>query len=193
VPNDRSEVAAYLASCLPAASVRAGMATVLVELPEPEPGLLDRVSDLLPEYRPGSMAVAGPARTVPIAVVYDGPDLRDVARILDCSMADVVSAHTTQVWSVAMMGFAPGFGYLVPADDPQLDWSRLHRRDRPRERVPAGSVAVAAGMSAVYPSGMPGGWHLIGRTGLRVFDAADERDPSLLKPGDLVRFTVEDR
>ncbi len=87
-----------------------------------------------------------------------------------------------------MMGFAAGFGYLVPTGPSLLDWSAVARRDRPRDRVPAGSVALAAGMSAVYPEAMPGGWHLIGQTSVRMFDATDAGSPSLLHPGDLVRF-----
>ena len=69
-----------------------------------------------------------------------------------------------------------------------LDWSSVSRRDRPRDRVPAGSVALAAGMSAVYPEEMPGGWQLLGRTPARMFDAAHESAPSLLRHSDTVRF-----
>jgi allophanate hydrolase subunit 1 len=87
-----------------------------------------------------------------------------------------------------MMGFAAGFGYRVPEGPWLLDWSSVARRDRPRDRVPAGSVALAAGMSAVYPEEMPGGWQLLGHTSARLFDAANASSPSLLRPSDTVRF-----
>ena len=92
-----------------------------------------------------------------------------------------------------MMGFAPGFGYLIPIGAPLLRWDALDRRDRPRAQVPLGSVALAAGMSAVYPEPMPGGWHLIGTTTTRLFDAADLHAPTLLQPDDVVRFLEERR
>jgi len=89
-----------------------------------------------------------------------------------------------------MMGFAPGFGYLIPDGRSLVDWSKLARRSDPRAEVPAGSVAIAAGMSAVYPANMPGGWHLIGQTAALVFDV-DRSPPALLAPGDVVTFRSE--
>ncbi len=133
-------------------------------------------------------AVSGVETCVAIPVAYGGEDLPMVAQALRASVEDVIRAHQEQRWTVAMMGFAPGFGYLVPIGDPLLDWTALARRDRPRERVASGSVAVAVGMSAVYPADMPGGWHLIGRTSLRLFDPADDATPSVLRPGAEVRF-----
>jgi len=189
-PDQRGAVASSLARSLPTLVVRAGMQTVLVESAEPDPALLAVVADSLDAFTPVTPAARTEPRTVGIAVEYDGPDLDVVAQAFGCSTSEVISAHVGQVWSVAMMGFAPGFGYLVPNGAPLLDWGALARRDRPRARVPAGSVAVAAGMSAVYPSTMPGGWHVIGLTQARLFDASDERAPSLLLPGDLVRFTA---
>ena len=123
-----------------------------------------------------------------IHVDYSGADLAEVAGLLSCGVDEVVSAHQEQAWSVAMMGFAAGFGYLVPIGRPLLDWSSVPRRDRPRDRVPPGSVALAAGMSAVYPEAMPGGWQLLGSTAARLFDAGADASPTLLHPGDVVRF-----
>ncbi|MFZ9988306.1 MAG: 5-oxoprolinase subunit B family protein, partial [Candidatus Nanopelagicales bacterium] len=102
-----------------------------------------------------------------IPVVYDGDDLREVADLTGLTVDEVVAAHSGATYTVAFCGFAPGFAYLTGTDD------RLHlpRRDTPRTRVPAGSVAIAAGYSAVYPLASPGGWHLLGRTGVRIFDA----------------------
>nr|WP_156610520.1 allophanate hydrolase subunit 1 [Auraticoccus cholistanensis] len=122
---------------------------------------------------------------VEIPVVYDGEDLPDVARLLGCDEDEVVRRHTGTEWTVAFCGFAPGFGYLT-ADDG--DW-QIARRSSPRTRVPAGSVALAGEYSGVYPRQSPGGWQLIGRTELAVFDL--HRDPpALLTPGTRVRFTA---
>jgi KipI family sensor histidine kinase inhibitor len=106
-----------------------------------------------------------------------------VAGLTGLSPEDVVAAHTGQTWRVAFAGFAPGFGYLVGEDD------RLHvpRRDEARTRVPAGAVALAGEYAGVYPRTSPGGWQLIGRTDLVLFDP-DRDPPALLRPGTRVRF-----
>ena len=119
--------------------------------------------------------------TVP--VVYDGADLADVAAAAGLSVRDLVAAHLRLTWRVAFVGFTPGFGYLVPDGD----WPEVPRRADPRTRVPAGSVAVAGHYSGVYPGASPGGWQLIGRTDLRVWDTGRE-PPALLVPGTTVRF-----
>ncbi|RPA59881.1 carboxyltransferase domain-containing protein [Gordonia oryzae] len=123
---------------------------------------------------------------VAITVTYDGVDLDAVATTLGCGVGDVVTAHTATRWRVQFMGFAPGFGYLVPedADNPLL---RIGRRAQPRTRVPAGAVSVAAGYSAIYPRPSPGGWQLLGRTSIRLWDET-AHPPSLLAPGTFVRF-----
>ncbi|GII79552.1 allophanate hydrolase [Sphaerisporangium rufum] len=124
------------------------------------------------------------AAEVTVPVVYDGADLAEVAALTGMSEREVVDAHTGTPWTVAFTGFAPGFGYLV-GGHPRL---RVPRRRESRVRVPAGSVALAAGYSAVYPGESPGGWQLIGRTGLAVWDLAAD-PPALLRPGTRVRFT----
>jgi KipI family sensor histidine kinase inhibitor len=136
----------------------------------------------------------GPAgEPVDIAVSYDGDDLVSVARRLGIDAPGVVAAHTSIVWRVQFMGFAPGFGYLVPHEAPTDDAARtlcaLPRRSESRTSVPAGAVAVAAGYSAVYPRSSPGGWNLLGHTGLALWDL-DREPPALLEPGRLVRFTA---
>ena len=120
---------------------------------------------------------------VEIPVVYDGADLDDVARLTGLSRSEVVDAHTGQTWRVAFGGFAPGFGYLVGEDD------RLHvpRRAEPRTSVPAGSVALAGEYAGVYPRASPGGWQLVGRTDVVLFDV-DRDPPALLRPGVRVRL-----
>ncbi len=121
--------------------------------------------------------------TVTIDVHYDGADLEDVARQIGRTIDEVVDLHSGVDYEVAFCGFAPGFGYLRGLPDVL----HLPRRATPRTRVPAGSVAIAAEFSAVYPSESPGGWHLLGHTDLVLFDG--HRDPpALLSPGTPVRF-----
>lgn len=119
---------------------------------------------------------------IEIPVVYDGADLEDVAALLRCDVAEVVRRHTAEDWTVAFCGFAPGFGYMTAPSQ----WD-VPRRKSPRTKVPPGSVALAGEFSGVYPRESPGGWQLIGRTDLAVFDL--DRDPAaLLQPGRRVRF-----
>ena len=124
-----------------------------------------------------------PAIDVVIDVVYDGADLDSVGRITGLGAAGVVAAHTGAPWRVAFGGFVPGFAYLV-GGDPRLD---VPRRDEPRTRVPAGSVALAGEFSGVYPRETPGGWQLIGRTDARLWDISHD-DPALLTAGMTVQF-----
>ena len=120
---------------------------------------------------------------VEIPVTYDGEDLGDVATLLEVEPADVVRRHTGEEWTVAFGGFAPGFGYLTSASG---QWN-VPRRSSPRTKVPAGSVALAGEFSGVYPRESPGGWQLIGRTDIAVFDLS--REPAaLLRPGNRIRF-----
>jgi KipI family sensor histidine kinase inhibitor len=142
----------------------------------------------LEDVKTGKPADARQSAEVEIEVRYDGIDLDESALVLGVSVPELVSAHSRQEWQVDLMGFAPGFGYLVPIGERMVDWPRLPRRDRPRESVPRGSVAIAAGMSAVYPAAMPGGWHLLGTTEAHLFDATMRLQPSLLVPGSRVRF-----
>lgn len=124
---------------------------------------------------------------VDIPVCYDGddfaPDLPAVAEALGLTPERVAELHSGVEYDVAFLGFAPGFAYL--ADLPEA--LRVPRLDTPRVRVPAGSVAIAGRYTGIYPASTPGGWRLIGRTPMRMFDALRER-PSLLGPGDRVRF-----
>lgn len=125
-------------------------------------------------------------RTIEIPVCYGaeyGPDLAAVATQVHLSEAEVIARHAAGAYTVAMLGFAPGFPYLLGLD------ATLHvpRRSEPRTRVPAGSVAIGGAQTGIYPKQLPGGWHLLGRTPLRLFDAARE-PPTLLVPGDGVRF-----
>ncbi|NTW42056.1 MAG: carboxyltransferase domain-containing protein, partial [Cellulomonadaceae bacterium] len=134
---------------------------------------------------PAPAGVARARRTAPttIEVVYDGPDLAEVAGLRGLSVEAVVAEHTDQTWTGAFGGFAPGFVYLTGrgADVP--------RRSTPRTVVPAGAVGVAGGFSAVYPTRSPGGWHLIGLAQAVMWDP--DRDPAaLVAPGGSVRFVA---
>jgi KipI family sensor histidine kinase inhibitor len=139
----------------------------------------------VPVTSPG--AAAASARDlradIVIDVVYDGADLDEVARLTGLTRDQVVAAHTGTLWRVGFGGFAPGFAYLVGGDE------RLNvpRQSDPRTRVPAGSVALAGEFSGVYPRESAGGWQLIGRTDVTLFDV-DRDPPALLRPGMWVQF-----
>lgn len=111
------------------------------------------------------------------------PDLDDVARRTGLSTDEIVRLHTGMRFHVYMVGFAPGYPYM--GDLPQS--MVLPRRTDPRTRVPAGSIAIATTMTAIYPVESPGGWHLIGATPIRLFDP-DSSHPALFAPGDAVCF-----
>ncbi|WP_420119974.1 5-oxoprolinase subunit B family protein [Nakamurella sp.] len=132
---------------------------------------------------------AGSGVTAPddleIAVVYDGPDLAEVAASTGLTVAEVIATHTGTPWQAAFVGFAPGFAYLI-GGDPRL---RVARHPQSRPRVPAGSVALAGEYSAVYPRESPGGWQLIGHTTARLWDETAE-PPAAIRPGRRVRFRV---
>jgi len=134
-----------------------------------------------------SMAVAE-SMLIEIPVLYDGTDLSEVATLTGFSIEDVIARHVAMKYRVAMLGFAPGFPYLLGLD-PAL---AVPRRSDPRQRVPAGSVAIGGQQTGIYPAELPGGWQLIGRTPLRLFDVAADV-PSRLAPGDRVRFHAIDQ
>jgi KipI family sensor histidine kinase inhibitor len=137
---------------------------------------------------PTMVEVRAPASletTVEIPVTYDGPDLADVAGLTGLAPEEVVAAHTGTPWRVAFGGFAPGFAYLV-GGDPRL---RVPRRESPRTRVPPGAVGLAGEFSGVYPRASPGGWRLVGRTDLPMWDV-DRDPPALLTAGATVRFVA---
>jgi 5-oxoprolinase (ATP-hydrolysing) subunit B len=118
-----------------------------------------------------------------IPVHYDGMDLEAVAAATGLAVAEVIARHSARTYTVDLLGFVPGFAYLSELD-PSL---QLPRRPEPRPRVPAGSVAIAAVQTAVYPLDTPGGWHIIGRTDTVMFNPA-RNPPALVQAGDTVRF-----
>jgi KipI family sensor histidine kinase inhibitor len=130
-----------------------------------------------------TVAPADRSADVVIDVVYDGPDLGEVAGRTGLTTGQVIRAHTDTLWRVGFSCFAPGFAYLVDGD-PQL---RVPRRSDPRTSVPAGSVALAGEFSAIYPRQSPGGWQLIGHTDAVLWDI-DRPDPALLTQDMWVQF-----
>jgi KipI family sensor histidine kinase inhibitor len=151
---------------------------VLAEGVEPSEDLIGALSE------PEAVEGTAPGRRLhTIPVTYDGPDLADVARSARLGVHETIELHAAAEYIVAFIGFAPGFPYLLGLDD-RLATPRL---DSPRTRVPAGSVGIADRWTGIYPRATPGGWRLIGRTEVELFDAAAER-PSVLEPGDRVRF-----
>ncbi len=174
-----------------AVEVVCGFTTVMVSLADHdlEPGsLLALTEDILANAAPGGGAEdlreLGRVLTIPCA--FDGPDLETVAAAAGCSPGEVVALLTERALTVAVVGFSPGFAYLDGLPD-QL--GAVPRRAAPRPVVPAGSVALANGHAAVYPTASPGGWQLVGRTGFPLF--SPERPPyAVLTPGDQVRFSV---
>jgi inhibitor of KinA len=131
---------------------------------------------------------AGTGRVVAIPVRYGGewgPDLAEVAAHCGFSEEEVVRRHTEPEYRVFMLGFAPGFPYLGGLD-PAL---ATPRRATPRTRIPAGSVGIAGTQTGIYPLETPGGWQIIGRTSLRLFDPGLP-EPCRLRPGDRLRFVA---
>jgi KipI family sensor histidine kinase inhibitor len=166
-----------------------GAVTVLVSI---EPGswslagLAARLTELASAAAAVQVTAASGVET--IDVCYDGPDLADVASLTGLNVAEVIARHQVAEYRVGWLGFAPGFAYLTGLD-PLL--AAVPRLDSPRQRVPAGSVAIAGGLAAVYPAASPGGWRLLGRTTARLWDP-DRDPPALLGPGTRVRFRAVD-
>lgn len=129
-------------------------------------------------------------RTIEVPVAYGGelgPDLDDVAAFAGCSQQAVIDRHTAPTYRVFMLGFLPGFAYMASVDETIA----MPRRAAPRLRVAAGSVGIAGRQTAIYPRESPGGWQIVGRTPMAVFDPA-RTPPSLFSPGDQVRFVPAD-
>lgn len=120
---------------------------------------------------------------VELEVVYDGEDLPLVARMWGVDVSEVAALHASVTYTVAFSGFAPGFAYMTGLPDEFA----VPRRDTPRSRVPAGSLALAGPYTGVYPRQSPGGWQLIGHTDATLWDAAAQ-PPALLAPGTRVRI-----
>jgi inhibitor of KinA len=146
-----------------------------------EQGIRDALSSSIPEYREDNLV-----RTHDIPVCYDaefGFDLDHVAQHAGISADEVIDLHCSAEYRVSCVGFTPGFPFLsgLPAK------LATPRRATPRKEIPAGSVAIGGAQTGIYPIKSPGGWNLIGRTTLRLFDP-HKHPPALLRAGDRIRF-----
>jgi KipI family sensor histidine kinase inhibitor len=175
----------YITDCVPAYT------SLLVRF---DPGL-ERSGTLEKKLRSlaGSLRPAGveDRRSIEVPVIYGGefgPDLAAVSDHARLSEEEVIRRHAAGEYTVAFLGFLPGFPYLLGLDS-RLQCPRLAS---PRQTVPAGSVGIAGGQTGIYPLDSPGGWRIIGKTPLRLFDPAS-KPPTLLQHGDRVRFVPIDR
>jgi KipI family sensor histidine kinase inhibitor len=144
------------------------------------PGLREKILRLAH----GLPSTSAPGRLIEIPTVYDGEDLDEVAEACGLTRDAAIELHSGRDYSVLMLGFSPGFGYMGFVDE-RL---RRPRRKTPRTRVPGGSVAIAGPQTGIYPRTLPGGWNLLGRTSITLFDPTRTGRPSMLLPGDRVRF-----
>lgn len=171
---------------LPTTDVVVGYRSVMVyidPLSERAAGIERRLEDIATAPS-ASGAMTGALVDVPVCYGGPyGPDLAEVASFGKCSIDEVIQRHLAREYRVFVVGFVPGFAYMASVD-PRI---AAPRRASPRLRVPAGSVAVAAGQTGVYPAETPGGWSLIGRCPVKPYDA-DRGEPFLFHPGDRVRF-----
>ena len=177
--------AAYASVCVrydPAAWTDSGSART------PHDGIAARIGEIAARTPVGAASDTAPPVEIPVCYGGEyGPDLAEVATLSGLQESEVMARHGAGEYRVAMLGFAPGFPYLLGLD------SSLHtpRRANPRTRVPAGSVAIGGAQTGIYPRELPGGWQIIGRTPLDLFDPARD-PPALLTPGRRVRFRAVD-
>jgi KipI family sensor histidine kinase inhibitor len=178
-PGEVEAWRSWLTGRVDAVEIVPGARTILLDgLDDP-----DATADLITTSGPppAAGATVGPLVTIP--VTYDGPDLADVAAHWSIGPDDVVARLSGTELRVAFCGFAPGFAYLtgLPGEVPRLD--------SPRSSVPAGSVGLAGPYAGIYPTASPGGWRLVGRTDVTLFDV-DRDPPALLTPGTRVRLVA---
>src|ERR1700694_3376605 len=160
----------------------AGYASVTVHF-DPDLTTHDALAAAIKRLASKRPPMAEPGRLQRIPVVCDSHDLDAVTGMLGISAAKIAELHTKPIYRVFLVGFVPGWGYLGPLSE-QLE---LPRRQVPRTKVPAGSVAIAARQTGIYPLPTPGGWHLIGRTTVKLF-LPDSDPPCLFRAGDRVKF-----
>ena len=160
----------------------AGYASVTVHF-DPDLTTHDSLAAAIKRLAAKRPPMTEPGRLHRIPVTYDGQDLDDVAARLELSRERIVEIHTSSIYRVFLVGFVPGWAYLGPLAE-ELE---LPRRQVPRTLVPAGSVAIAGRQTGVYPLPTPGGWHLIGRTNVKLF-LPDSDPPCLFRAGDRVKF-----
>src|SRR5882672_920108 len=160
----------------------AGYASVTVHF-DPDQTTHDALAAAITRLASKRPPMAEPGRLHRIPVVYDGPDIEAVAARVGLSPAQVAEIHARPIYRVFLVGFVPGWAYLGPLPEELY----LPRRKVPRMQVPPGSVAIAGRQTGIYPLPTPGGWHLIGRTSVRLF-LPDSDPPCLFRTGDRVKF-----
>jgi inhibitor of KinA len=160
----------------------AGYASVTVHF-DPDQTTYDALTAAIKRLASKRPPMAEPGRLHRIPVVYDGPDMEAVAATLGLPPGKIAAIHARPIYRVFLVGFVPGWAYLGPLPE-ELE---LPRRHVPRTKVPAGSVAIAGRQSGIYPLSTPGGWHLIGRTSVKLF-LPDLDPPCLFRAGDRVKF-----
>jgi len=165
----------------------AGYASVTVHF-DPDQTTHDALGTAIRRLAAKRPPMAEPGRLHRIPVVYEGPDLEDVAARLNLTPQRIAELHSRPIYRVFLVGFVPGWAYLGPLPE-ELE---LPRRHVPRTQVPAGSVAIAARQTGIYPLPTPGGWHLIGRTSVKLF-LPDRDPPCLFRAGDRVKFFAATR
>jgi inhibitor of KinA len=156
--------------------------TVTVQF-DPDQITLDALAAAIRRLATKRPPVEEPGRLHRIPVVYDGPDLQATAEQLGLSTEKLIELHGKPIYRVFVVGFVPGWAYMGPLPEELM----IPRRSVPRTLVPAGSVAIAGQETGIYPLDSPGGWHLIGRTSIRLF-LPDSDPPSLFRAGDRVKF-----
>jgi KipI family sensor histidine kinase inhibitor len=165
----------------------AGYAGVTVHF-DPEQTTHDALGAAIKRLAAKRPPMAEPGRLHRIPVVYDGPDLEEVAARLKLTPQRIAELHSKPIYRAFLVGFVPGWAYLGPLPE-ELE---LPRRHVPRTQVPAGSVAIAGRQTGIYPLPTPGGWHLIGRSSVKLF--FPDRDPPILfRAGDRVKFFAASR
>jgi inhibitor of KinA len=160
----------------------AGYASVTVQF-DPELATHDSLSAAIKRLAAKRPPMAEPGRLHRIPVNYDGPDIAEVGERLQLTREKIIEIHSRPIYRVFLVGFVPGWAYLGPLPKELV----LPRRAVPRTLVPAGSVAMAGRQTGIYPLPTPGGWHLIGRTSVKLF-LPDSDPPCLFRAGDRVKF-----
>jgi inhibitor of KinA len=160
----------------------AGYATVTVHF-DPDQTTHDALAAAIKRLAAKRPPMPEPGRLHRIPVTYDGPDMEALGATLKLTPEEIAVIHARPIYRVFLVGFVPGWAYLGPLPE-QLE---LPRRHVPRTLVPAGSVAIAGRQTGIYPLPTPGGWHLIGRTPVKLF-LPDSDPPCLFRAGDRVKF-----
>jgi inhibitor of KinA len=160
----------------------AGYASVTVQF-DPEQATHESLAAAIKRLAAKRPPMDEPGRLHRIPVTYDGPDVAEVGERLQLAREKIIEIHTRPIYRVFLVGFVPGWAYLGPLPEELA----LPRREVPRTQVPAGAVAIAGRQTGIYPLPTPGGWHLIGRTNVRLF-LPDSDPPCLFRAGDRVKF-----